>query len=63
MAQLARLRQRNQAILNIVGALLLDKADAAQAVGRFGVQDLAEDVLARFLLLPVVWESRVSLPA
>lgn len=51
LAQLARLREHDEAVLDVVGALLLDEADAAQAVGRFGVQDLVEGVLAGVVLL------------
>ena len=51
LPQLARLRERNQPIFNIFRPLFLDEADAAQSVGRLGVQDLVENVLSGVVLL------------
>ena len=51
LPQLARLRERDEPVLDVSRALLLDEADASKAVGRFRVQNLVEDALAGFLLL------------
>lgn len=48
LPQLAGLCQCNQAVLDIGCALLLDEADASEAVRSFGVQDLVEDLLSCF---------------
>ncbi len=48
LAQLARLRQHDEPVLDVGRALLLDQADAPQPVGRLGLEDLVEDRLARF---------------
>ena len=43
LAQLARAGEHDEAVLNVCGARLLDEADAAEAVGGFGGEDLGED--------------------
>lgn len=43
-AQLAGAGEHDEAVLDVGGAGLLDEADAAEAVGGFGGQDLGEDV-------------------
>lgn len=48
LPQLAGLRQRNQTVLDVGCALLLDEADASEAVRSFGVQNLVEDLLSGF---------------
>lgn len=53
LPQLTGLRQRNQAVLDVGCALLLDEADASEAVRSFGVQDLVEDLLAGFFGLSI----------
>ena len=47
LAKLPALRQHDQAVLDIGRALLLDEADASQAVCRLRVQDLVQDGLSR----------------
>ena len=48
LAQLPALREHDEPVLDLGGALLLDEADAAQPVGGFGVEDLVQDALAGF---------------
>ena len=61
LPQLARLREHDESVLDVGGSLLLDEADAAQSVGRFGVEDLVEDALARVVVLSVSEERHVSM--
>lgn len=53
LPQLTRLREHDESVLDVGGSLLFDEADAAQSVGRFGVEDLVEDALARVVVLSV----------
>lgn len=48
LPQLARPRQRDQPVLDVGRARLLDESDAAQSVRGLGVQDLVQDRLAGF---------------
>lgn len=47
-AQLARLGEHQQAVLDGRGALLLDEADARKTVRCIGLENLVEEVLAGF---------------
>lgn len=51
LAQLARLREHDEAVLDVGGTRFLDETDAAETVGGFGVENLAEGVLAGFVFL------------
>lgn len=46
--QLAAARQHDEAVLDVGRAVLPHEPDAAQPVGRLGVQDLVQDVAAGF---------------
>ena len=48
LAQLAAARQHNQSTLDVFCARGFDEADAADAVGGFGLEDLREDGGADF---------------
>lgn len=47
-AQLSGLRQHDESVLDVLGPLFLDEANAAEAVRCLRVKDLVEDLLSRF---------------
>lgn len=51
LPQLARLRQREEPVLDVDCALLLDESDAAETVSGLGVEDLVEHLLSSFVCL------------